>query len=72
MYSTVQSASDPSMPIGRSRCGFFASCAAVETASNPMYAKNITAAPRSTPLHPKCPNTPVLGGMNGCQLAGLM
>ena len=31
------------MPIGMSRCGFFASCAAVETASNPIYAKNITA-----------------------------
>ena len=36
MYSTVQIASEPRMPIGMSRCGFFASCAAVDTASNPM------------------------------------
>src|SRR5208282_2662948 len=29
----------------------------------------MTAAPRATPDHPKNPNWPVLGGMNGCQLA---
>ena len=33
------------MPIGRSRWGFLASCAAVETASKPMYAKKMTPAP---------------------------
>ena len=36
MYRMVQSASDPMMPIGRSRFGFFASSACVETASKPM------------------------------------
>ena len=35
-YSTVQMTSDAMMPIGRSRCGFFASSAVVETASKPM------------------------------------
>ena len=32
------------MPIGMSRFGFFASCAAVDTASKPMNAKNTTPA----------------------------
>ena len=36
MKSTVQMAREPRMPIGMSRWGFFASCAAVETASKPM------------------------------------
>ena len=36
MYNTVQTSRDKMIPIGRSRCGFFASCAVVETASNPM------------------------------------
>ena len=36
MYSTVQMTSDPRMPIGMSRFGFFVSCAAVDTASNPI------------------------------------
>jgi len=31
--------------MGRFRCGFFVSSAAVEIASNPMYAKNTMAAP---------------------------
>ena len=57
------------MPTGMSRCGCLASCAAVLTASNPMYAKKINPAPRSTPDHPNSPNVPVLGGMNGRQLA---
>ena len=35
-YSSVQTASEPRMPIGMSRWGFFDSCAAVETVSNPM------------------------------------
>ena len=35
-YRMVQTTSDPRMPMGMSRCGFFASCAAVLTASNPM------------------------------------
>ena len=38
--------------MGMSRCGFLASCAAVETASKPMYAKKITPAARSTPPQP--------------------
>src|SRR5438105_10724424 len=71
MYSAVQITSDHRMPRGMSFCGFFASCAAVDTASNPMKAKKITPAPRSTPLHPNSPNLPVFGGMNGCQLAVL-
>ena len=29
----------------------------------------MTPPPRSTPLHPYSPKVPVLGGMNGCQLA---
>ena len=40
MYRMVQMARDRMMPMGKSRCGFFASWAVVETASNPMYAKN--------------------------------
>jgi hypothetical protein len=32
----VQIASPPRMPIGRLRCGFFVSSAAVEIASKPM------------------------------------
>src|SRR3954462_13947840 len=69
---TVQIANDPRMPRGMSRCGSRASCAEVETASNPIYAKKITPAPRSTPLQPYSPNVPVLGGMKGCQFAGTM
>ena len=57
------------MPIGMSRCGFFASCAAVETASNPIYAKKMMPAACTTPLQPKWPNVPVFGGMNGTQFA---
>ena len=41
MYSAVQTTSETMMPIGKSRCGFLASCAVVETASKPMYAKNM-------------------------------
>src|SRR5215213_10992965 len=70
IYSTVQAISDPMMAMGMSRCGFLASCAAVVTESNPMYAKNTIAAPATTPLNPKCSRAPVLGGMNGCQLSG--
>jgi hypothetical protein len=36
MYRTVQTNSEPMMPMGMSRWGFFASCAAVLTASKPM------------------------------------
>src|SRR6185503_12944167 len=67
--STVQIASEPRMPRGISRWGFRASWAEVDTASNPMNAKKITPAPRRMPLQPYSPNVPVLGGMNGCQLA---
>ena len=48
------------IPIGKSRFGFFVSSAVVETASNPMKAKNTIAAPPITPPKPL--------GMNGCQL----
>src|SRR5690242_12744165 len=71
-YNTVQITSDAMMPIGMSRCGLRASCAAVETASKPMNAKKLTPAPRSTPLRPYSPKWPALGGMNGCQFARLM
>src|SRR5258707_14467708 len=71
-YRIVQITSDPRMPIGMSRCGSLASCAAVETASKPMKAKNTTEAPRTTPDQPKWPNSPVLDGMRGCQVAGVM
>src|SRR5712671_1253612 len=66
-YKIVQITSEPRIPIGISFCGFFDSCAAVETASNPMYAKKITAAPRATPDQPYFPNSPVLSGTKGCQ-----
>ena len=36
MYSTVQITSEPRIPIGISRAGSRASCAAVDTASNPI------------------------------------
>ena len=35
-YSSVQTTSDAMMPIGRSRRGFLASSAVVDTASKPM------------------------------------
>jgi hypothetical protein len=45
-------ASEPRMPIGRSRCGFLVSSAVVATTSKPMKAKNTTAAPATTPAKP--------------------
>src|SRR5262245_59848235 len=69
MYSTVEMASEPRIPIGMSFCGFFASWAAVETASKPIYAKKITAAPRIIPLQPYLPNSPVFSGIKGDQFA---
>ena len=48
--------SEPRMPMGMSRCGLRVSCAAVETASKPMYAKKTMVAPWSTPEMPKRPN----------------
>src|SRR5439155_14959909 len=60
------------MPMGISRCGFFASWAAVLTASNPMYAKKTKPAPLNTPDQPYSPQLPVFGGIKGCQLAGLI
>jgi hypothetical protein len=60
------------IPIGMSLWGRFASWAAVDTASNPMKAKNTSPAPRKTPLSPKLPVSPVLGGMKGVKLLGSM
>jgi hypothetical protein len=56
-------ASEPIMPIGMSFWGLRHSSAAVETASKPMYAKKIRAAPVPMPAQPL--------GAKGCQLAGL-
>ena len=36
IYRIVQASSETMMPMGKSRCGFLASCAVVETASNPI------------------------------------
>jgi len=55
------------MPMGMSRCGCLASCAAVDTASKPMYAKKMTPAPRNTPLQPNSRNVPVFAGTYGRQ-----
>ena len=49
IYSIVHTTSEPRMPIGMCCCGRLASCAAVETASKPVYAKNTTDDPRKTP-----------------------
>ena len=59
---TVQIRSDPMMPIGRSLDGFLHSSAAVDIASNPIYAKKIRLAPTQTPWKPF--------GMKGLQFAG--
>ncbi|MCY1229791.1 hypothetical protein D3C72_1739190 [compost metagenome] len=61
-YSTVHTASEPMMPIGRSRRGLRTSSAAEVTASKPMKAKNTSAAALKIPLKPN--------GANGSQLAG--
>ena len=70
-YSTEQMASEASVPMGTSRCGLRASCAAVDTLSAPMNAKKSTEDPRSTPDQPKTPNVSVAGGTKGDQLATL-
>jgi hypothetical protein len=82
MYSTVQTTSDPMIPIGMSRRGFLASSAWVLTASNPMYAKKMMAAPAIIPTgspwrsfrQPRGGRrtTPPVhpNGANGSQLAG--
>src|SRR3954447_2674479 len=72
MYSSVHKNSEPRMPIGMSFCGFLASCAAVETASNPMYAKNTTPAARAIPDHPNDPKLPVFDGRNVAQFVRAM
>ena len=48
--------------MGMLRCGSFVSSAAVDTASNPMKAKNTIAAPEWMPRHPL--------GANGVQFEG--
>src|ERR1700732_3369908 len=52
IYSSVQTNNETIIPIGRSRCGFLGCCAVGETASNPMYAKKMYAAPAPIPLKP--------------------
>src|SRR5947209_2868872 len=49
------------IPKGISFCGFFASSAAVDTESKPIYVKKIMAPPEITPANPD--------GANGCQFA---
>ena len=49
------------MPMGMSRPGFLHSSAHVETASKPMYAKKMTAAPAPIPAKPL--------GAKGCQFS---
>src|SRR6476660_174728 len=75
----VQTISEPRMPIGMSRFGFLASCAAVDTASKPMNAKNTTPAAPRIPMMP--PNGCVIpsdvvyvvgDGMYGVWFAGFM
>ncbi len=56
------------MPIGMSRRGLRASGAATETASKPIKAKKIMPDAARMPLTPKCPHSPVLGGMKGVQI----
>ena len=58
---------EPRILMGMSFWGFLASWAAVLTESNPMYAKNMSPAPRRMPDQP--PNCPLFAGMKGCQLA---
>ena len=59
------------MPKGMSFCGLRASEAAVETVSNPKYAKKRIEAARSTPCQPYA-KPPSFGGTSGCQLCGSM
>ena len=63
MYKIVHKTSVPIIAIGKSLCGFLVSSAAVEIASNPMYAKKITNAPVKMPSKPF--------GANGTQFSGL-
>ena len=48
----VQTTKEPKMPMGISFRGFLASCAAVDTASKPINAKNTIPAPVKTPYNP--------------------
>jgi len=52
----VQITKDPKIPMGISFFGFLASCAAVDTASKPIKAKNTMAAPPNTPPQPHLKN----------------
>ena len=64
--------SEPNMPMGMLRRGFWVSCAAVLMASKPKKAKNTMAAPRNMPDQPYSPNTPVFCGTRGVRLSVLM
>ena len=66
-YNTVTMTSDPRMPRGRSRLGFFVSSAAVATMSKPMKAKKTSDAADSTPKTPKLDGAPpVMSCSSGC------
>ena len=59
---TVQTIRLAMMPMGMLRCGLRVSSAAVDTASNPMYAKKMLAAAFEIPAKPF--------GAKGVQFAG--
>ena len=62
MYKIVHRARVPIIATGKSLWGFFVSSAAVEIASNPIYAKKITNAPVKIPSKPL--------GAKGVQFSG--
>ena len=59
----VQITSEPNIPMGIPFCGFFASCAAVETASKPIKAKKTVPAPAAIPDQPNYQKAPVFSGI---------
>ncbi|MNW55376.1 hypothetical protein D3C74_330330 [compost metagenome] len=70
MYSTVTTARPLRMPLGMVFCGFLASSAVVATTSNPMNAKNTSAAPASRPMTPYVVGSrPVRNPNRGCSSA---
>src|SRR3954471_14592086 len=62
IYNVVHTTNVAMMPIGKSRCGFLASSAEVETESKPINVKKMIDPPVRIPGQPF--------GENGCQFAG--